>query len=80
MAEDGNMDELVEAISRDEPGFPAATAPESPLPPAEDSDEFKYIKDARQQYVETGRPPRGYGVRVYGNNIIVRRLNQTRGR
>jgi hypothetical protein len=74
------MDDLVEAASRNEPGFPEATAPVSPLAPEVSPDEFKYIAAARQEYLDTGRPPRGFGVRVYGDHVIVRRLSTARTR
>jgi hypothetical protein len=73
MAEDQDMDELVEAALNT---GPPATEPVSPLVPEVQGDEFKYIQGARQQYIDTGRPPRGFGVRVYGDRILVRRFEK----
>ena len=76
MTDEQDMDALVEAASRDEDGFPAASEPVSPLVPAVDEGELKYIQNARQKYLETGRPPKGFGVRVYGDRVLVRKLKK----
>lgn len=76
MAENTEMDDLVEAIERNVEGHPAAAEPTSPLVPAADEGEAKHIQNARQKYLDTGRPPKGYGVRVYGDRVLVRKFKK----
>lgn len=62
------------ALARDTEGHPAPTAPVSPLAPEVSEDEYKYLRQAREVFLETGRPPKGYGIKINGDRIHVRRL------
>jgi hypothetical protein len=76
VGDEQNVDAIEDAQGRNEPGHPAPTAPASPIAPEVEADEFKYLADAREHYLSTGRPPKGFGVRTYGSNVIVRRLGK----